>query len=92
MLDPIEIALEAEAEGVRLLGSCPATGPDWTGGARRERLVELELAFLAPLRPSTDERLRVVCVGNRPDPDLHLLHGASVTPICDTNVARCTIR
>ena len=47
VLDPVEVALEAEAVRVGLLGPGPVPRADRPGGARRERGVELGLALLA---------------------------------------------
>ena len=46
MLDPVEIALEAQAERIGLLGAPSRTGPDGTRRARRQRQVERVLALL----------------------------------------------
>ena len=48
VLDPVEVALEAQAERVGLLGAGARSRADRTGRAGRERRVELGLALLAP--------------------------------------------
>ncbi len=56
MLDPIEIALEAQAERIRLLGTRAVSPTNGAGRARCERQVERVLTLLAAQHPPTDER------------------------------------
>ena len=59
VLDAIEIALEAQAERIGLLGTGAVPAPTGAGRARRERQVERVLTLLAALHAPTDERGRV---------------------------------
>ena len=56
VLDPIEVALEAQAERIRLLGAGAASRADGAGRARREREVERVLTLFAAQHATTDER------------------------------------
>ena len=58
VLDPVEVALEAQAERIGLLGRRAVARTDRAGRAGRERRVELGLALLTPPDAASDERVR----------------------------------
>ena len=58
MLDAVEVALEAEAEGVGLLGPEACTGAGRPCRARGERRVERGLTLLPPAQASADVGVR----------------------------------
>ena len=61
VLDPIEIALEAQPKRIGRLGACSLPCAHGTRRAGRERRVELGLALLAALHAPPDERVRASC-------------------------------
>ena len=94
VLDAVEVALEAQAVGVGLLGPGPVPRPDRPGGARRERGVELGLALLAPraTRPPTQACAALGCARRHRRPDQLRPRGRttalmvqSKAPGCDTD-------
>jgi hypothetical protein len=76
VLDPIEIALETDAERVGLLFPRPGSRADGPSRARGQGRVELGLPFLAPANTPTDEVPSLVGFAYDRLVDLH---GTSVT-------------
>ena len=60
MLDPIEVALEAQPVRVGDLGTPASSRTDGTSGPRREQRIERGLALLPLDNTATDERVRAL--------------------------------
>jgi hypothetical protein len=66
VLDPVEVALEAETERVGLLGLGPVAGADGARGPRSQGDIERRLALVAADQRAPDEGVRaLVGVPNR---------------------------